>query len=301
VGSGMTEIAQMMRSPDPVFNTRDALSRALKDEVKSACIVRAVKSLFKSPYWSRLWILQELAVSTKTHLICGGGEINWRKFLEVATWIAALDKHQTSVIEMQSLVVRYQPVWLLSLAYQDPRWGDRLDLAKLVYMSKHALATDERDHVRALLGLVGSGPETLPASIDGDDSGNWSACAIICHAIRQMFDDMKTTKNHQNNPDSKPNRKWSNKTIKDCRKRAGLCQHAPLDASAEAWKGRMECKGVACGGLATCRIIATILYERGTMFAGKITKSGPKVRYALNGLWQRDIKGWELDELEQKL
>lgn len=237
-------------------------------------IFHTLEDLFNRPYWTRVWILQELAVSRNTRLVCGEGELDWMQLVRIATWtsIAGAEFDPKTVRRIEFGVSRHHRVWLLSLMYKDKEWRKTLDMAKLVYMSQRSKATNKRDHIRALLGMLDSGYSALPSSIDGShDSSAWSACAIVCQAIRRMLDDMRTKLNYE---------MWNSVTVGACTRITEQCCHRPLSTDLKMCKKRAACNDLKCGALEVCRRVAAKLYRNRSIYSIKL--GGRVVHYNLH-------------------
>lgn len=234
-------------------------------EVREA--IKGVKEIFDRDYWDRAWILQELAVSHKRRVVCGKGELDWTNLVRFATMIASNDNPHPWIREARKSIIRIQPVWLLSLLYYDKRWRQTLELGKLLYLSKHAKATWEMDHIIAVQGMVTTG-----AGCDLQVADRASDCSVICRAIRRIFEDMDATG------------RWPPHTIATCHKLANDCRHNPLSKDVNSQNARNDCDRAQCGSLLTCRRIVTVLYKDQILYSSAM--GSKTVHYALTGLWQ---------------
>jgi hypothetical protein len=134
-----------------------------------------IDSVFRAPYWGRLWILQELAVSERTTLACGMYEVSWLHLVNFATHVAAVRD-----IDPTSHIITRQYVWLLSQIYQNQ--PARLDLATLIYLSEHANCGKPKDRIIALLGLLRGGPYQLPVLKHPKypcETFYWAVCVML--------------------------------------------------------------------------------------------------------------------------
>jgi hypothetical protein len=138
-----------------------------------------IESIFSAEYWSRLWILQELAVSQNTTLACGKDELSWRCVINFATQVAA-----TPNIDPRSHIITRQYVWLLSLIYRNK--GGRLDLATLLYLSEQAECERQEDRIIALLGLLKDGKTKIPPARHPN-----FPCGTLYSAIGIMLQDLR--------------------------------------------------------------------------------------------------------------
>lgn len=107
---------------------------AVRDEI-------AVRELFDRPYWSRIWVIQEVLLSRKAVVILGKTAVPLQPLLQAR--LAEPDGHKRK--------------------FNVPRWlhlGNVLpvenfhSLSKLLTETSNCLATDHKDMIFALLGLV---------------------------------------------------------------------------------------------------------------------------------------------------
>lgn len=106
--------------------------------------------LFGQPYWSRIWVIQEVLLARKADIILGDASISLHEFT------ANFMRHLPESIE--SLL----PLWIYSLG--GSRFGDVDAFSNLLSRTSACQASDERDMVFALFGLVqGASLEGLTA------------------------------------------------------------------------------------------------------------------------------------------
>ncbi|RGP77958.1 hypothetical protein FLONG3_3915 [Fusarium longipes] len=106
----------------------------------------ALNSMLNTPYFSRIWITQELAVAPTFNLLWGDlviSKVEFNSFKEAAIFLLMWD-HDT-------------PIELTEIAmdFTDDDWKDRQDLFQLVIATEGCCATDPRDKIFALVGLAG--------------------------------------------------------------------------------------------------------------------------------------------------
>ncbi|KAL6706196.1 hypothetical protein ACN47E_005931 [Coniothyrium glycines] len=223
----------------------------------------AMRAVFSREYWSRVWILQELAVASRRRLVCGEGELSWQHLLAFTLMLANSEFTDRRFIRLQMDVLSCQRVWLISLIHDDAHARMRLNLAKLVYLSKYSCATDGRDHIIALLGML---PSDVGTSILREGSAQ---CSVICAAIRRILVDMKANGRRDK--------------LERCTAIAKACKHRPLDQGYTTVEARRRCRDTDCGSLRACRLIATTLYEHDTLYTLKDHQT--TIRYGLDRLW----------------
>ncbi|KAK0719203.1 heterokaryon incompatibility protein-domain-containing protein [Lasiosphaeris hirsuta] len=134
----------------------------------------AVTALLASPYFWRVWVLQEIALARKATLICGDASIPWPNFAKQIRELPHFGK-----MAFDALLTRPPPHhtyggfgdqgarWAtlrdearqisgvpLALSFEAPKFRSIEELPRLLDLSSFCEATDPRDKVYALLGLA---------------------------------------------------------------------------------------------------------------------------------------------------
>lgn len=115
---------------------------------------QAISAIFRRPWWSRIWVIQELALAKRgPSIICGYRHLPWKSFIEAADLLEQLKTgHDIKAAEIIELLSNQCSVlWQMRTLYH--QYG-ALSLRDLFQMSKDARATDPRDQVYGLLGLA---------------------------------------------------------------------------------------------------------------------------------------------------
>ena len=114
-----------------------------------------VIELLEHPYWSRAWIIQEVARSQKASIVCGRKKIEWEKFLE-------LFEHQ----EFRSLLRNDRPISTSPAQHirtiDRYRCGDRPPLIQVLQETRQTVASDALDVIYSKLGLASDASELIP-------------------------------------------------------------------------------------------------------------------------------------------
>lgn len=157
---------------DPVEGCGQELSAGSAD---------AVQHLISQPYWNRVWIIQEIVVAKVSVIMCGSQFIQWpifTHFLRLISWNHfRMPEHVQS--QMSQNYPRIQSILRLG------SWSaTSVDLAQALYWSMLHLATDDRDKVYAVLGLVNSGAGQVVSL-----SYQYPTCTVFHLAIGAMLED----------------------------------------------------------------------------------------------------------------
>ena len=214
----------------------------------------SVREIFRAAYWSRLWILQELALAANPLIICGFEELPWKTFVDFATQVAAADfGSNTQLRHIKSDILERQATWLLTLIYKKRRRG--LNLAELVFLSKDAVCEfDKKDHIRALLSMIETGNGRRGMFVPKYYS---TACEIISEATRIIILDMRADESI----------KGDVKRI--CERLAENAHHHPMIVSREMDDRRAHCTHYV-EPLQHCREIATCLYDNRVLMRSRV-------------------------------
>ncbi|OTA53075.1 HET-domain-containing protein [Hypoxylon sp. EC38] len=110
---------------------RDHLPQELPKEMSIA-----LSNLFKRPYFSRTWILQELVLSSKAIVHCGKSTTNWLQVIS-KPW----DRYPAIDV----------PSWVKN--FEICRYRQALDFPRWIFEMSSTVASDYRDKIFAILGL----------------------------------------------------------------------------------------------------------------------------------------------------
>ena len=116
----------------------------------------ALAKLFEKPYFRRLWVVQELVVSSGATTWCGPFSVRWAhieyiaKLIIASGWLRALQ-------EVYGVKVRpsfVQTIGNCKLHFHETQGGPGMGLANLLISTRRFQATDPRDKIIALIGLT---------------------------------------------------------------------------------------------------------------------------------------------------
>ena len=110
-----------------------------------------VQKLFLCTYWTRRWVIQELALAKELNIVCGRRRTRWRNLLK-KTGDAVLGTGNLAALSL----ARFKQVSSL-----DSRAG-QLTLLELMEEFRDARCIDPRDKVFALRGIAEDGYHLLP-------------------------------------------------------------------------------------------------------------------------------------------
>ena len=123
----------------------------------------ALKAFFKRPWWERVWIRQEIALSTLVKIYCGSRTFDMNKLdpaLFMLSHIASLGFVNTvshaNDENTVSLPWDFHPKMLVELRKRTSNGQSWVGLAQLLRMTRSCKATDARDTVFSVLGLADS-------------------------------------------------------------------------------------------------------------------------------------------------
>jgi hypothetical protein len=154
----------------------------------------ALHELIQRPYWTRLWIIQEIALGSSGVLIrCGNSSINWTSLcagIEVLfnhLWTvkdqllahdSALCNNSIRGWKTPSLHFVYKDLRFLSLC--EEQGGDRLNFGRLLDIANIASSRDIRDKVYGLVGIMDTEiAEQLVPDYSMDPPSTFTAVAKI--------------------------------------------------------------------------------------------------------------------------
>lgn len=118
----------------------------------------AIKRLLERPYWSRAWIVQELAKASKAEVWCGDQMLPWDIFFRgVQRWWAYMNI-RVGNFEHPIMALQY----FRNAETEVKKGTARMLLSAAMVRSLHTKATLPRDKIYAVLGLVRDSRDTVP-------------------------------------------------------------------------------------------------------------------------------------------
>ncbi|TGO54994.1 hypothetical protein BCON_0098g00160 [Botryotinia convoluta] len=119
---------------------------------------KSLFTLFSSTYFERTWIIQEIAVSTRSTVVCGTQQMNWKLF----HWGASFISTTTSLLHRAPDTRRLATIAAIAgiqSMFKQNEMDCLSDYLRFVQASK---CSDPRDKVFGLLGLRCNAEEILP-------------------------------------------------------------------------------------------------------------------------------------------
>lgn len=138
--------------------TPSALLQSMLGHMFDTAAWEATNRLFARPWWFRVWVLQEVAVSRSAVLVCGSDQCEWDLFIRArAAWDALqepdLQRHLTKD-QVETLMSITSDSGAAALTLQaSQRMGTPMGLLPMMRYTCGFNATDPRDKLYALLGM----------------------------------------------------------------------------------------------------------------------------------------------------
>jgi ankyrin repeat protein len=104
---------------------------------------RGLESIFRQPWFTRVWIIQEIANARSATIMCGTAVVSSRVFAAMPSLVGLdLDPHCQAILDIMPGPLRKYS-W----------WAQNRDLHTLLLKFRWSKATDPRDAIYALLGI----------------------------------------------------------------------------------------------------------------------------------------------------
>lgn len=115
----------------------------------------ALRRLFFRPYWSRVWIIQEVLLARLAVMCCGTCNIPWAFVASLVVTAPLLPHHIFSPAALETVLAGYfgLPQSLARIA-TDREEGEAMDLINGLILSRQRRATDTRDHIYGILSVI---------------------------------------------------------------------------------------------------------------------------------------------------
>ncbi|KAG5752175.1 hypothetical protein H9Q70_005184 [Fusarium xylarioides] len=118
----------------------------------------AVRNLFKRPWFSRVWVLQEITFAQQATVICGDYQLNWESFKTFFHWNVNAGWIQKLPFSVTYAVSPTPYVW-------HDTYAERL--LKILEDTRTCGATDPRDKLYAILPLLDRHDEEMKEKLEG--------------------------------------------------------------------------------------------------------------------------------------
>jgi hypothetical protein len=105
-----------------------------------------LSTFFKRPWFHRVWVIQEVAVSKEVDMICGPRKASWTSFANAVYFLTRM-QFINPWLEMKGCT-------RLARIREYKEYPSDITTTDLLTLERSSLATDDRDHVFALLGLA---------------------------------------------------------------------------------------------------------------------------------------------------
>ncbi len=145
VAAAITELESSSADTKKVFQARDLGLLALPEHSDPAW--KALDALFWRPWFSRVWVIQEIIVARDASVLCGSSHCQWLHLTVAARYIT---DHSLTAITL------VEPRRLIKFLKFDQRFreGPPYSLLELLSEARDTYSTDDRDKVFALLDIA---------------------------------------------------------------------------------------------------------------------------------------------------
>jgi len=113
--------------------------------------------IFSLPYWTRVWVIQEIAVATSVRLVCGNVTTSWETFCHIVD-----ELYNAAVDITEATESGFEGYRTLCHFRKLSRMRYPASLMEALQETRSSLATNPRDKVYALLGLTYDGAIFVP-------------------------------------------------------------------------------------------------------------------------------------------
>lgn len=158
------DMLQKLGAPPTHAPGEKAITYPKFDEDEVAKHWRALVALFQRPWWERVWIRQEVALSNVVTLMCGQKSVSMDVLSSALTALEYIERlgHRMPDFSPSSSIISwtYHPNQLTELRRNTNAGYSWVELERLLPNARACKATDARDTVFSVLGLAD--PEVYP-------------------------------------------------------------------------------------------------------------------------------------------
>lgn len=132
---------------------------------------RARRSVFERPWFKRVWVVQEIALSERAMVLCGQYSVSWDT-LEKAYKVSQYWDQWEHGQQLQSLIQMRKRV----------QSGSQEDLGQVIQKVFHCEATVSMDRIYSILGIANPLPEGLSIAVDysADPDVKFAEATRVC-------------------------------------------------------------------------------------------------------------------------
>ncbi|MCJ1381099.1 hypothetical protein MMC17_004208 [Xylographa soralifera] len=126
---------------------------------------KALDCLLKRTWWTRMWIVQEMAVSRNIGLPCGDSLISWNETTSSLYSILYAYNSVQSILESRDILLDYSPldnVFCIVKIQDSLLSGGSLLLERCLSQLDGFVASDDRDYIYAILALASDASTLVP-------------------------------------------------------------------------------------------------------------------------------------------
>ena len=112
---------------------------------------KPIDSFFSRPWWSRMWVVQEVVWASKIIMVCGDQELSWDMLHRALQVIGSPDKSQRTRYYGHAMSLS---IWDMSLYHRFVVHQTFISLECILARGRIRNATDPRDKVFAILNII---------------------------------------------------------------------------------------------------------------------------------------------------
>ncbi|PMD40914.1 HET-domain-containing protein [Hyaloscypha variabilis F] len=121
------------------------------------------KSLFSSPFWRRIWIVQEMTLATSILIVWGSKHVEWQVLCNLVAGSSFEEPELAGNDEVRAAYAGYAGYQTYRLFQQRNSRQRPLFLHEAIEKTRGFLSTNKLDMIYALLGITQDGPSVVPS------------------------------------------------------------------------------------------------------------------------------------------
>lgn len=149
----LTQTARVIMDGYPQIDHADEIIPGTEEQPfdRRIQLLQGFHDLLSGPWWTRVWVIQEVVVNANVNILCGGVDMKWSTFM---TFVEGISRSRPLLEASLEQVAMYRRAMERTFAQKQFASKSPRRMFDLLMQHRGLASTDPRDNVYALLGLA---------------------------------------------------------------------------------------------------------------------------------------------------